>query len=123
MSHLLAISVGPVQEFIAAARRTRDLWFGSFLLSELSKAAARAISQRAGRDSLILPAPERDEDLLPEASLSGANVVVAERPASYEPASSGEEAKKHVKETWERFARKVLDDQELSRIVQREIWK
>ena len=25
MSHLLAISVGPVQEFIAAARRTRDL--------------------------------------------------------------------------------------------------
>jgi len=28
MSHLLAIAVGPVQEFIAAARRTRDLWFG-----------------------------------------------------------------------------------------------
>jgi hypothetical protein len=35
MSYLLAISVGPVQEFIVAARRTRDLWFGSYLLSVL----------------------------------------------------------------------------------------
>jgi hypothetical protein len=37
---LLLITIGPVQEFIAAARRSRDLWFGSWLLSELSKAAA-----------------------------------------------------------------------------------
>jgi CRISPR-associated protein Cmr2 len=36
-SHLLQLSVGPVQELIAAAQRTRDLWFGSFLLSEISK--------------------------------------------------------------------------------------
>lgn len=31
MTYLLAIRIGPVQEFIAAARRTRDLWFGSTL--------------------------------------------------------------------------------------------
>ncbi len=41
--HLLAVTVGPVQDFIAAARRTRDLWFGSYLLSEISKAAAKAV--------------------------------------------------------------------------------
>ena len=48
MSHLLAISVGPVQEFIAAARRTRDLWFGSYLLSEISRAVAKAVERKRG---------------------------------------------------------------------------
>lgn len=38
--HLLLASLGPVQDFIASARRCQDLWFGSWLLSELSKAAA-----------------------------------------------------------------------------------
>ena len=43
MTRLLEIAVGPVQDFIAAARRCRDLWYGSHLLSELSKAAALAL--------------------------------------------------------------------------------
>ena len=33
MAHLLFVHIGPVQEFIAAARKTRDLWFGSWMLS------------------------------------------------------------------------------------------
>ena len=41
MEHLLAIALGPVQEFIATARRTRDLYAGSRLLAE---AAARQLS-------------------------------------------------------------------------------
>jgi CRISPR-associated protein Cmr2 len=51
--HLFLVTLGPIQEFIAAARRTRDLWFGSWLLSELSRAAAQAV-QRAG-GTLIFP--------------------------------------------------------------------
>jgi CRISPR-associated endoribonuclease Cas6 len=43
--YLLSISIGPVQDFIASARRSRDLWFGSWLLSQLSKAAALAIAE------------------------------------------------------------------------------
>lgn len=39
---LVALSIGPVQTFISAARRTRDLWAGSALLSALAAAAARA---------------------------------------------------------------------------------
>ena len=31
---LIAMSLGPVQSMIGAARRTRDLWCGSWLLSE-----------------------------------------------------------------------------------------
>ena len=47
--HLLAIALGPVQEFISAARRTRDLWFGSYLLSEISKAHRDCVPDDAAR--------------------------------------------------------------------------
>jgi len=49
----LQITLGPVQDFIEQARRTRDLWFGSHLLSELSRAAARALVR--GEATLIFP--------------------------------------------------------------------
>ncbi len=55
MKSLLAVSVGPVQDFIAAARRTRDLWFGSWLLSEVSKSIAIELMNR--KATLIFPAP------------------------------------------------------------------
>ncbi len=42
----LRFSVGPVQEFVAQARRTRDFWAGSFLLSYLSAAAISAVPER-----------------------------------------------------------------------------
>ena len=76
MNYLLQISVGPVQDFISAARRTRDLWFGSNMLSEISKAVAKSVSQNGG--SLIFPAPENDDDLLPGSDLSVANIILAE---------------------------------------------
>ena len=62
---LITLSLGPVQSLIEAARRTRDLWGGSWLLSEVSRAAARAL-HRAHLDSLIFPCPERpDVELKP----------------------------------------------------------
>jgi CRISPR-associated protein Cmr2 len=51
--HLLLVSVGPVQDFIVQARRTRDLWFGSHVLSVLSQTAAQALQQGGGE--LIIP--------------------------------------------------------------------
>ena len=72
-SWLLQISVGPVQEFIAAARRTRDLWFGSFMLSEISKAAAKAVKD-AGAELIF---PEPNGDLCPKSDLNVANVILA----------------------------------------------
>ena len=76
MNYLLQISVGPVQDFIAAARRTRDLWFGSMMLSEIAKAVALDVKNNGGK--LIFPAPSSDDDLLPESDLSVANVILAE---------------------------------------------
>lgn len=55
-SHLVSVSIGPVQDFIAQARRSRDLWFGSHLLSEIARAAARRIADTGGQ--LIFPAVE-----------------------------------------------------------------
>ncbi len=41
--YVLTLSIGPVQGFIASARRSRDLWSGSWLLSEMAKAAAKSL--------------------------------------------------------------------------------
>ena len=78
MSYLLLISIGPVQDFIASARRTRDLWYGSWLLSELAKTAARTIAQQEGLERLIFPAPSTLAELEPETSLNVANKIVAQ---------------------------------------------
>lgn len=77
MPNLLLVHIGPVQGFIASARRSRDLWFGSWMLSELSKTAARTIADRYGVESLIFPAPERTEDLDSNSSVKVANKVLA----------------------------------------------
>lgn len=53
--HVLLLQLGPIQDFIAQARRTRDLWFGSHVLSEVSRAAARAMARCPGT-TLIFPA-------------------------------------------------------------------
>ena len=53
MKRLLAFHLGPVQDFIATARRTQDLWLGSWLLSHLSRTALQT-AQDAGA-KLILP--------------------------------------------------------------------
>src|SRR5882672_1435761 len=46
---ILHFTIGPVQSFVAQARRTRDLWAGSFLLSWLAGQAMRTIEKRFGR--------------------------------------------------------------------------
>jgi len=54
--YLITISIGPVQDFIAAARKTRDLWMGSYLLSEISKATALNLHKQ--KAELIFPSLE-----------------------------------------------------------------
>jgi CRISPR-associated protein Cmr2 len=82
--HVLLVSIGPVQDFIASARKCRDLWFGSWLLSELAKAAAAGIvdamegaAAPAPIERLIFPAPSSREELLPASGMSVANKIVA----------------------------------------------
>lgn len=77
MEYLLQIAIGPVQDFIAAARRTRDLWVGSTMLSEISKAAAKAVNDSGGK--LIFPNPENAAaDLKDGSPFNVANIILAE---------------------------------------------
>jgi CRISPR-associated protein Cmr2 len=52
---LLLFSVGPVQDFIAAARSTRDLWSGSYLLSYLISTTLGTIAKEIGPDQVMFP--------------------------------------------------------------------
>jgi len=54
-STLLKLQIGPVQEFIAQARSTRDLWSGSYLLSWLIGHAIQVVWQNRPDVELIFP--------------------------------------------------------------------
>ncbi len=67
-THLVIFHIGPVQDFIATARRSRDLWYGSWMLSELSRAVARKVIELSGL--LIFP-------VNPQSILNVPNKIVA----------------------------------------------
>lgn len=76
-TYLIQLSIGPVQGFISSARRTRDLWFGSWLLSEISKSVACHLAGTPG-GKLVFPNPAHTGDLAPESPLLVSNIVLAE---------------------------------------------
>lgn len=128
MRQLILISVGPVQDFIAAARRTRDLWFGSHILSELARAGARGLHESGAK--LVMPAlnpgdisddvvhlqrweePFKgtgDEDA-PLAARSVSNKLLAVLPAkdgAVDGDAAVKEARSEIRETWQWFADSV----------------
>ncbi len=92
MSYLLSLSLGPVQDFIAAARRTADLYAGSQILQELCKAAAQALGEQGA--GLIFPSsPEAD----------GANKILAVVEGHPEKLAEGarQAVLDHLKRLWQ----------------------
>lgn len=57
-SKTLHFSLGPVQGFVSQARRTKDFWTGSFLLSWLSGQALRTVLEAGG--NIVFPNIEDD---------------------------------------------------------------
>ena len=124
--HLLSISVGPVQDFIAQARRTRDLWYGSHLLSELSRAAAKAVADRCGE--LIFPPLDKGHRELAECDgpirpTSGtppaavANRILAVVPSQQAAESLAKIARQAVEERWKKFAKGVKRRMEREKVL------
>ncbi len=52
----LLMQIAPVQEFIAQARSTADLWSGSYLLSYLTWQGLWRVAENIGPDNIIFPA-------------------------------------------------------------------
>jgi hypothetical protein len=52
---LFKFQLGPVQDFIQAARSTRDLWSGSYLLSWLMAHGLATLSLECGPDAVVFP--------------------------------------------------------------------
>lgn len=71
--YIVIFSVGPVQSMITAARRSRDLWSGSALLSELAKACAHYLCEQ--KATLIFPAVESITELEPNSDFSVGNKI------------------------------------------------
>jgi len=105
-AHLLLVTLGPVQDFIAQARRTRDLWYGSHLLSEIGRRAARSLVDQGAL--LVFPAleagnleleacfaPTRAKTEQPPLSI--ANKLLAEVPATLDPKDVAKTLRESVK--------------------------
>ena len=106
--YLIMLSTGPVQDFIAAARRTRDLWLGSQVLSEISKAAAASF-QQAGNLQMIFPAPDNPgEQLKPNSSFNVGNKILVWLPSD-SPADTLEDAKTAARKRWLEIAEEAKE--------------
>lgn len=88
--HLLIVSIGPVQDFIAAARKCQDLWFGSFLLSELARELAQGLADQKAQ--LIFPGSKLLAD-----ERSVANKIVAALPPGLHPSVAVEQASQRMR--------------------------
>jgi CRISPR-associated protein Cmr2 len=123
---LLYLHVGPVQSFITTARRTQDLWVGSFTVAWMAWAATEAVVHEAGPAAILLPALPAlplarkrlfgDEQDAPQDRLqpSLANKVLAIVPRARAEALA-EEAAKKVRDAWRSLATQVRDQIEAYR--------
>ncbi len=121
---VLILSIGPVQSFISASRRTQDLWMASWLLSYLSWSAMEPLVDNWGPDVILYPSlygqpladhwlsgkhgglPRPREDALARPTLP--NKFVALLPAS-EAEEGAKKAEEAVRTRWLQLATKVLD--------------
>ena len=117
--YLIGLAVGPVQGFIAAARRTRDLWFGSQILSEISKAAARQLE--SDQCELIFPAPQDKGDLQPRSDLNVGNKLMV-KATTNEPLRIVNAAKLAARAHWEEQADEARNKLKAGS-VRDDIWK
>jgi len=121
--YLIQVTIGPVQDFIASARKLRDLWFGSNLLSELSKTVARSLKEQGG--DLIFPFAASDDDLKIDSSLIVANKILVEFDEDISPAQVLEKTKTawidHRNVFAEKTLKKILEIKGIN--INRELYK
>jgi CRISPR-associated protein Cmr2 len=109
MTAHLHFTFGPVQGFVAQARRTRDLFSGSFLLSYLALTAMRAAKNNGG--TILLPKIEVLEKLVADnvKHASAPNRFVAEFSDDKQAANAAQLATEALKAKWRKIAAAVWE--------------
>ncbi|MBI4749713.1 MAG: type III-B CRISPR-associated protein Cas10/Cmr2 [Acidobacteria bacterium] len=103
-SSLLAFHLGPIQDFISTARRTQDLWIGSWLLSHLSRTAIK--TAQGNQAILILPKPKMSSKFGDPTEADTPNHFLVEF-ESDEPSKVAENIEAAVRSEWKRIATQV----------------
>jgi len=122
-------TLGPVQGFVSQARRTRDFWAGSFLLSWLSGVAMAATEQMGGKITFPIPAEGyldwirgngKDKNKAPRQG-SIPNRFKASVPADFD----GKLVEQAVREAWKQLAKHVWqqDLQAIASPATLEVWQ
>lgn len=107
-------TIGPVQEFVAQGRRTRDLWCGSFLLSYLAGCAIKCIQDKHGE--IEVPDVRTDHllDWIKRPRDEMDNPMIGSLPNRFEasapdPVGAAETAAGAVKGAWTKIEETVYD--------------
>lgn len=114
--HYFHFTLGPVQGFVSQARRTRDFWAGSFILSWLAAVAIQAVKHQNGE----IQFPHADENYMKWLIGEGKTnkpaqgsipnrfkgLVAAIDPETFEP----EQVVNAVQEAWKALADKVWQE-------------
>jgi len=99
--YMLLFSLGPVQSFIAQARKTRDLWFGSFLLSALMQESMKEIQPH-----LVFPDDPIIKGNIPDLP----NKYIAIFNGSDEAVKAARNSEKNIKKIWRAICNEVWDE-------------
>jgi CRISPR-associated protein Cmr2 len=109
-------TLGPVQGFVSQARRTRDFWAGSFLLSYLTAHAMKAVQAQSG--TTIMPDVSGDNMLARVSAKSGDGPTIGSLPNCFEAevpdTFNGGKVADAVRTEWERIADAVWEHDKLS---------
>lgn len=96
---LLLFQMGPVQEFIAQAAASNELWAGSYLLSDLILAGIKAVPDF--RNSMVFPNLKEGESAVLEAMEKDSVPTIPNRFLSFVPSGTGPEVARNVREAIE----------------------
>ncbi|MEO6890508.1 MAG: type III-B CRISPR-associated protein Cas10/Cmr2 [Ktedonobacteraceae bacterium] len=99
--YMLLFSLGPVQSFIAQARKTRDLWLGSFLLSALMQESMKHIHPH-----LVFPYKPIIEKNIPDLP----NKYIAIFNDVDDAVKAARESEGNIKKSWQAICNEVWDE-------------
>src|SRR5437588_6984218 len=99
---MLLFSLGPVQAFIAQARKTRDLWLGTFQLSKLMEAAMEGIDKQG---TFVFPTKQKVDGWIPDLP----NKYIAIFDDADDAVKAAGQSEENIKQSWQAICRDVWD--------------